>query len=80
MTWRHRPGRVWHYALPAADRFVCGSFFLGVHWEESPTIPGRGKAVCVRCERLMLHALSGALNYKGQSQRKIRGEFVGRQR
>lgn len=80
MTWYHRSGRAWHYALPDAGRFVCGSFFLGTQWDESVHIPERGHAICLRCERLMMHALAGAMSYKGQSERKVRGMVAGRNR
>jgi hypothetical protein len=80
VTWRHRPSRQWHYALPGSDRFACGSFYLGQHWEESETIPARGNAICVRCERLMLHVYADALSYKGQSGRKVRGKIPGASR
>lgn len=80
MTWLHRPGRQWHYALPGANRFVCGSFFLGVQWDESNTVPDRGHSICIRCERLLSHAFAGALPYKGQSHRKVRGKIMGAHR
>lgn len=80
MSWFHKPGRQWHYALPGFERFICGSFFVSGAWETSLVIPDRGFAICVRCERLMLHAVSGALSYKGQSGRKVRGRFAGANR
>jgi hypothetical protein len=75
----HRTGRQWHYALPDAERFVCGTYYKRSRWDEQTMIPERGHSICIRCERLMMHGLSGALAYKGQSQRKVRGRFVGRQ-
>ncbi len=70
MTWMHKSGRAWHYAVPGSVRFACGSFYLMGNWEESTAIPARGLAICRRCERLMLHAVSNAMSYRGQSQRR----------
>lgn len=71
MTWIHRAGRQWHYALPESARFLCGSFYISGNWVETASIPERGHAICRKCERRMMHAYAGAMGYKGQSERKV---------
>lgn len=81
MSWYHRPGRMWHYQVPGSDRLVCGSFFVVERIDERVAVPPVGHTICKRCERLFLHAWTGALHYTGQStSRKAISEIEFRRR